>query len=111
MVLAYWPDGTPGAAVKRHKNYTAYYFAIPPNHADLFRTMCRDAGCFVYSKNNDILFMNRSLLALHIVDCIQPITLPKPRKVTNLFTGRVIAENASTFMPQGDGATHLYRLE
>ena len=111
VVLAYWPDGTPGAAVKRHKNYTAYYFAIPPNHADLFRTMCRDAGCFVYSKNNDILFMNRSLLALHIVDCIQPITLPKPRKVTNLFTGRVIAENASTFMPQGDGATHLYRLE
>ena len=110
-VLAYWPDGTPGAAVKRHKDYTAYYFPVSPNHPDLFRTMCRDAGCFTYSANNDILFINRSLLALHVVDSIQPITLPKPRKITNLFTGQTIAESAATFMPRGDGATHLYRLE
>ena len=73
--------------------------------------MCRDAGCFVYSTNNDILFINRSLLALHVVDCIQPLDLPKPCKVTNLFDGQVIADKAARFMPRGSGATHLYRLE
>jgi len=57
--------------------------------------MCRDAGCFTYSANHDILFINRSLLALPIVDCIQPITLPRPRKIANLFTGQTIAENAT----------------
>jgi hypothetical protein len=111
VVLAYWPDGTPGAAVKRHKDYTAYYFPVSPNHPDLFRTMGRDAGCFVYSTNNDILFANRSLLALHVVDCIQPVFLPRPHKVTNLFTGETIVKGGVKFMPSGNGATHLYRLE
>ena len=111
VVLAYWPDGTPGAAVKRHKDYTAYYFPVSPNHPDLFRTMGRDAGCFVYSTNNDILFANRSLLALHVVDCIQPVFLPRPHKVTNLFTGETIVKSGVKFMPRGRGATHLYRLE
>ena len=111
VVLAWWPDGTPGAAVKRHKDYTSYYFAVSPNNCDLFRTMCRDAGCFVYSTNNDVLFANKSLLALHFVDCIQPVTLPRPSKVTNLFTGEKIGENRNWFYPRGDGATHLYRVE
>ncbi|MCX6876184.1 MAG: hypothetical protein NTW21_20615 [Verrucomicrobia bacterium] len=111
VVLAYWPDGVPAAAVKRTADFTSYYFPVVPNHPDLFRTMCRDAGCFAYSTNNDILFANRSLLALHFVDCIQPITLPKAHKVTNLFTGETILENGVRFMPRGDGGTHLYRLE
>ena len=110
-VLAYWPDGRPGAAVKRGKDYTAYYFPVSPNQPDLFRTICQNAGCFAYSGNNDILFMNRSLLAIHVVDCIQPIRLPKPRNVTNLFTGEVIGKNTTQFMPRGGGATHLYRLD
>ena len=110
-VLAYWPDGAPAAAVKRHKDFTSYYFPVSPNDPDLFRTMCRDAGCFVYSTNNDILYANRSLLALHFVDCIQPITLPKAHKVTNLFTGETILDHGVKFMPRGDGGTHLYRLE
>jgi hypothetical protein len=111
VVLAYWPDGIPGAAVKRHKDYTSYYFAVSPNNCDLFRTMCRDAGCFVYSTNNDVLYANRSLLALHFVDCIQPVTLPQAHKVTNLFTGETMGESKVTFFPRGDGGTHLYRLQ
>jgi hypothetical protein len=111
VVLAYWPDGAPAAAVSRHEDYTSYYFPVSPNDPDLFRTMCRDAGCFAYSTNNDILYANRSLLAAHFVDCIQPITLPEPRKVTNLFTGETILDFGTHFMPRGDGATHLYRLE
>ena len=110
VVLAYWPDGAPAAAVKRHVGFTTYYFPVSPNDPDLFRTMCRDAGCFVYSTNNDILFANRSLLALHFVDCIQPITLPQAHKVTNLFTGKTVLENGVTLVPRGKGATHLYRL-
>jgi hypothetical protein len=73
--------------------------------------MCRDAGCTVYSTNNDILFGNRSLLAVHFSDCIQPIRLPKAKKVTNLFTGEVVLESGTLLVPKGDGATHLYRLE
>jgi hypothetical protein len=111
VVLAVWPDGLPAAAVKRHKNYTSYYFAVSPNDPDLFRTMCRDAGCFTYSTNNDILFGNRSLLAVHFSDCIQPLRLPQPKKVTNVFTGEVVLERGTTLVPKGDGATHLYRLE
>ncbi|MCX7405328.1 MAG: hypothetical protein NT089_06355 [Planctomycetia bacterium] len=111
VVLAYWPDGQPAAAVKRHKEFTSYYYAISPNDPDLFRTMCRDAGCTVYSTNNDILFGNRSLLAVHFSDCIQPIRLPKAKKVTNLFTGEVVLESGTLLVPKGDGATHLYRLE
>jgi hypothetical protein len=111
VVLAYWPDGAPAAAVKRTPGFTSYYFPVSPNNPDLFRTMCRDAGCFVYSTNNDVLFANKSLLALHFVDCIQPVILPKACKVTNLFTGEVVADNKKWFYPRGDGGTHLYRLQ
>ena len=61
-VLACWPDGAPAAAVKRTAGFTSYYFPVSPNHCDLFRTMCRDAGCFVYSTNNDVLFANGDML-------------------------------------------------
>ena len=111
VVLAYWPDGAPAAALKRQAGFTSYYFPVSPNNCDLFRTMCRDAGCFVYSTNNDVLFANRSLLAVHFVDCVQPITLPAAHKVTNLFTGQTVLEHGDRFMPRGDGGTHLYRLE
>lgn len=109
--IAYWPDGAPGAAVKRFADWTSFYFPVPLNNQDLFRTICRDAGCHIYTGNGDVVYANKSLVMVHFVDCIQPLHLPRAAKATNLFTGEVVLENGTMLVPSGPNGTHLYRIE
>ena len=116
-MIAYWPDGSPAAAVKKIKDWTSYYFPVPPNNAWLFRAIFRDAGCHLYTNRvcRDIVFANRSLLAVHSCHYGQPIFLPKPAKVTDLFTGKVVAAKTDRIdlgKPwYWSGGTNLFRVE
>lgn len=117
QIIATWPDGLPAAAVKKQKGWTSYYFPVPPNNAWLFRGIFRDAGCHLYSNNvcRDIVYANKSLLAVHSCHYGQPIFLPRPAKVTDLFTGRVILEKGDRIdlgRPWSwMGGTYLFRVE
>ncbi|MCY2928360.1 MAG: beta-galactosidase [Planctomycetota bacterium] len=117
QIIATWPDGEPAAAVKRHKNWTAYYFPVPPNNAYVFRGIFRDAGVHIYTHNTcrDIVYANKSLLAVHSIHYGQPINLPGPARVTDLFTDHVVGEKIDRIdlgrSWQWAGGTHLFRVE
>lgn len=117
QTIANWPDGAPAAAMRKHDGWTSYYFPVPPNNAQLFRAIFRNAGCHIYTSPicHDVLFANKSLLALHTNHYFQPVTLPRPARVTDLFTGSVVVEEG-TQLPTGrpwhwTGGTNLYHVE
>ena len=117
QVIAHWPDGEPAAAMKKHKDWTAYYFPVPPNNASMFRAIFRNAGCHIYTHNTcrDIVYANKSLLAIHTNHYGQPVKLPGPARVTNLFTGKVVVEKGDTIQLarawQMVTGTSLFRVE
>lgn len=116
-VIANWPDGRPAAAMKKHDAWTAYYFPVPPNNAWMFRAIFRDAGCHIYTHNicRDIVYANKSLLAIHSNHYGQAVELPAPARVTDLFTGKVVLEKGDRINLgqawQWTGGTHLFRVE
>ena len=117
QVIAHWPDGEPAAAMKQHDGWTAYYFPVPPNNAWMFRAIFRKAGCHIYTHNicRDIVYANKSLLAIHSNHYGQPVTLPAPARATDLFTGKVVVENGDRInLGQAwhwTGGTHLFHVE
>jgi len=117
QVIAHWPDGEPAAAMKRHKGWTAYYFPVPPNNAYVFRGIFRDAGCHIYTHNTcrDVVYANKSLLAIHSTHYGQPVALPGPARVTDLLTGAVVLEKGDRIdlgrSWHWTGGTYLFRVE
>lgn len=75
------------------------------------------AGCHIYTHNScrDIVCANNSLLAIHSIHYGQPVNLPAPARVTDLFTGQVVMEHGTRInLGQGWqwlGGTHLFRVE
>lgn len=116
-IIATWPDGQPAAAVKKHDGWTAYYFPVPPNNAWLFRAIFREAGCHIYTNKvcRDIVYANKSLLAIHSSHYGQAIELPGPARVTDLFTGKVVVENGQRINLgrawHWTGGTFLFHVE
>jgi hypothetical protein len=116
--ILHWADGTPAAAMKRHADWTAYYFAVPPNNAYVFRAIFKAAGCHIYTPqtNRYVVYANRSLLATHTNHYDQTVVLPRPANVTDLFTGQVVTDGGTRFNTARawvgwTGATRLYRVE
>jgi len=117
QVIANWPDGEPAAAMKKHDGWTTYYFPVPPNNAWMFRAIFRDAGCHIYTHGScrDVVYANKSLLAIHQNHYGQPVTLRGPARVTDLFTDKVVVENGNKINLGKPwywaGGTHLFRVE
>ncbi|MCY2927136.1 MAG: hypothetical protein NT031_17225, partial [Planctomycetota bacterium] len=117
QIIARWPDGEPAAAVREHPGWRAYYFPSPPNNAQILRAIFRQAGCHIYNAGlcRDVIYANKSLLAVHTNHYFQPLTLPAPARVTDLFSDTVVVEHG-TQIPTGrswhfGGGTNLYRVE
>lgn len=114
QVLGVWrATGQPAVAVKAHGDWTSVFCPVPPNHAGLFREIVRRAGCHVWCEKDMVLYANRSLLLLHTMTTPEPISLPEPMRVTDLYSGAVLVERGRRFTPPGGwaGVTGLYRLE
>ena len=116
-VLAHWPDGAPAAAVRSFNDWTAIFFPVPPDNAEFLRRVFETAGCHAYSRTGEVIFANRSLLSVHMIGEANPVCLPEPRRVTDLFTGQVVLDGGRRFLPQRPrvfgmpGTTRVYRLE
>jgi len=117
QVIAHWPDGEPAAAMKKHNGWTSYYFPVPPNNAWMFRAIFRDAGCHIYTSNicRDVVYANKSLLAIHSNHYGQQVTLPGMARVTDLFTGKVVVEKGNRINLgvawEWITGTYLFRVE
>lgn len=103
-----------GLAVKDHGTWKGIYIGtigntMPP---ELLRNIATFAGLHVYNDANDVMFFNKSLVAIHASSTgVKKIKLPRPAKATsmwdNLKTGKIdVIERA---MKTGDNA--LYMIE
>lgn len=82
--------------------------------ADVLRGLAREAGVHIYCEAEDPLYANDRLIALHtITGGPRTIVLPKKcRRVTEVFSGRVVAENTDRFEDTlAPPCTVLYEVE
>ncbi|NLX97850.1 MAG: hypothetical protein GXY83_16930, partial [Rhodopirellula sp.] len=86
-------------AMKKHPGWTSVFSAIPGVTADLLREIYRKAAVHVYTDCGDVLSANESWLMLHTKTAGRKrMILPKTRrKITEITTEQVIAENSSSF--------------
>lgn len=94
--------------------WRSVYSPQPNVPASVLRRLAREAGVHIYCEAEEPLYANRRLIALHtIAGGPRTVTLPKKcRRVTELFSGRVVAENASRFEDQLTApCTMLYEIE
>ncbi|MEN6494365.1 MAG: hypothetical protein ABFD16_08740 [Thermoguttaceae bacterium] len=94
--------------------WRSVYSPKPNVSASVLRRLAREAGVHIYCEAEEPLYANRRLIALHtITGGPRTVTLPKKcRRVTELFSGRVVAENASRFEDQlTPPCTMLYEIE
>ena len=113
-VIATYPDGRPAIAVKKYENWTAVYCAQPQLPVQLYSNLAKLAGIHQYIETPDVVWANKSMLAV----CVDKpgkrvISLPRPAKVTELYSNKVIiAEPTTTFIADfPENATLLFRLD
>lgn len=115
-VLGVWrKTGKPAMAVREFDTWRSVFIAAPLNNAAIFRAIAQSAGCHIWVETDKVIFANRSLLALHLMPCPDPVTvhLPRPMKVTELFSGECVTDLADSFVVQDTRrhTTFLYHLE
>ena len=82
--------------------------------ADVLRKLAREAGAHIYCEAEEPLYANDRLIALHTIEGgPRTVVLPKKcRRVTELFSGRVVAENTDRFEDTLTApCTVLYQVE
>ena len=77
------------------------------------RELCQQLGIHVYADADDVLSANANFLMLHTSTTGEKtITLPRPSRVTEVISGKVVADKATQFKENLDlGITRVYRLE
>ena len=79
--------------------WQSVYSPQPNVPASVLRRLAREAGAHIYCEVEEPLYANDRLIALHTIEGgKRTVTLPKTcRRVTEVFSGRVVAENADRF--------------
>jgi hypothetical protein len=99
---------------RQMQGWRSVYSPQPNVSATVLKKLAREAGVHVYCEAEEPLYANRRLIALHtITGGPRTVVLPKTcRRVTELFSGRVVAENASRFEDKlAAPCTVLYEVE
>ena len=113
-VVAVYYDGRPAIAVKSFEDWTAVYCAQSQLNPLFLRNLAKLAKIHEYIETEDVVWANKSMLAV-CVDLPGPrlIKLPRPAKVTELYSNKVIsAEPVTSFTVDfPENATLLFRLD
>lgn len=87
-------------------DYAVVFTAAVPLPAWLLRNLARYSGTHVYDEQDDVIFADSSLLAVHAVrPGARTLHLPAPARVTDLVTGAVACEAARHIALQVDAPT------
>ncbi len=114
IVVATYQDGRPAVAIKKFPSWTAVYCAeveLPPA---FYANLAKLAGIHRFIDTPDVVWANKSMLAVSVdKPGKRTINLIKPAKVTELYSGRQIAETpAKTFEADfPENATLLFKLD
>jgi len=101
-------------ASREMDGWRSIYSPRPNVPADVLRNLAREAGVHIYCEAEEPLYANDRLIALHtITGGPRTIVLPKKcRRVTEVFSGRVVAENSDRFEDRlAPPCTVLYEVE
>ena len=94
--------------------WRSVYSPQPNVPADVLRKLAREAGAHIYCEAEEPLYANDRLIALHTIKG-GPRTIMLPnrcRRVTELFSGRVVAEKTDRFKDTlTTPCTVLYQVE
>lgn len=83
---------------KQMNGWTSVWCGVPDLPAALLRGIARSAGVHIYSEAEDFLCANNVMLAVHTRYAgKRTIRLPQVCKVTDAFTGELVAQNAIAF--------------
>jgi hypothetical protein len=94
--------------------WRSVYSPQPNVPADVLRKLAREAGAHIYWEAEEPLYANDRLIALHTIEGgPRTVVLPrKCRRITEVFSDRVVAENADRFEDTLSApCTVLYQLE
>ena len=88
----------PGLLVKEQPGWTSVYSSSPIVPAALLRNIARTAGCNIYSDANDVLYVNRSFLAIYApTGGSRTIRLPRPARVVDLLENKTLSAGGRQF--------------
>ena len=76
--------------------------------------IAKEAGVHLYTPEGNAIWSSAEFLMLHRKGAAEiPVVLPrKAKRITELFSGRTVAENAASFTEHfSDSGTRLYFLE
>jgi hypothetical protein len=113
-VLGVYADGKAAVALKDFGTHRSFYSAVPALPFPLLKNLLRYAGCHVYV--NDEIYMDATKDFLLLTNSFDgprtvAVSLPRPRDVSDLLTGRQVATGVTRFeAPMAPGETVLYRL-
>ena len=100
-------------AVKDMGDWTSVYSAIPNLPQELFRNMLSFTGSHIYTDSpSDVIYANSDYVALHSIFAGErTVHLPQKATVYDVFAGKVIATDCSSFTVTLSGKeTRLFRL-
>jgi hypothetical protein len=105
--------GKTGLAFKDHGEWQSVYLGAmgyyPP---ELFRGLARQAGIHIYAGDGDVLFANKSLIAVHAAsDGDKTLELPAPAHVISLWDNQDLGVVKTIRRPMRTGDNALYMLE
>ncbi len=113
-VLGAYPDGKPALAVRDFGAWRSVYSAVPAMDAALLRNIARYAGVHLYCAPGPVVMAHGPFLMIHKGyegDAKLTVDLPAARTVTDLYTGKVLAEKTQRLELDAPGCrTYLLEL-
>lgn len=95
-------NGTPGP--RGAGDYAVVFTAAVPLPAKLLRNLARFSGTHVYDEEDDIVFADSAMVAVHAVrPGVRTIRLPRPCRVRDIVTDRLVARRAARIKVNVEG--------
>lgn len=100
----------PGFVIRQEPDWTSVYSAAPNLPPNVLRELARYAGVHIYSESEDVLYADRSFIAIHTVRSGRKVIhLPYSADVREVFENLQLGTDCATFTDQVKaGDTRLY---
>lgn len=100
-------------AVKDFGDWKSIYIGAKVMNPCILRTIAKSAGVHIYVENDDIVYTNKHLMAIHaVVEEKKTISLPrKCKKIIDAYTDEAIAADCDLFeLQMKNGETKMFRF-
>lgn len=106
------PDGSPGAGVKKLAGWTSIYSAAPRVPSWLIRNIAKNAGIFIYSESDDVVFAGRDYLVIHTAKPgMKKLKFPQKCDWHEVFEKKFYGKNTASISFKADKyKTFIFKL-